>query len=89
MADNDTLTATVVQEKPIETDDPLSLFLYALWAPETKRQYPRRLEVFLDYLSLHYQKYIAIHQLVLLPQLVMRKYFVAADFFHFPCKFHR
>src|SRR5690349_13608797 len=27
-------------------------FIYALKAPETKRQYPKRLEVFLDYLKL-------------------------------------
>ena len=27
-------------------------FLYALKAPETKRQYPRRLKVFLDFLQL-------------------------------------
>jgi hypothetical protein len=30
----------------------LSAFLYALKAPETKRQYPRRLKVFLDFLKL-------------------------------------
>lgn len=35
-----------------EEQDPLSLFLYALKAPESKRQYPRRLKVFLDYLHL-------------------------------------
>jgi hypothetical protein len=33
-------------------EDPLSVFLYALKAPETKRQYPRRLKVFLDFLKL-------------------------------------
>jgi integrase len=32
--------------------DPLSMFLYALKAPETKRQYPRRFKVFLDFLKL-------------------------------------
>lgn len=32
--------------------DPLSVFLYALKAPESRRQYPRRLKVFLDYLKL-------------------------------------
>jgi hypothetical protein len=31
---------------------PLSVFLYALKAPETKRQYPRRLKVLLDFLKL-------------------------------------
>ncbi|HEX5978730.1 MAG TPA: hypothetical protein VFY68_15720 [Nitrososphaeraceae archaeon] len=32
--------------------DPLSIFLYALKAPESKRQYPRRFKMFLDYLNL-------------------------------------
>jgi hypothetical protein len=32
--------------------DPLSIFLYALRAPETRRQYPRRLKVFLDHIGL-------------------------------------
>ena len=40
------------QESDDEATDPLSNFLYALRAPETKRQYPRRLKVFLDYLGL-------------------------------------
>jgi hypothetical protein len=35
-----------------DEDHPLSVFLYALKAPETKRQYPRRLKVFLDFLKL-------------------------------------
>lgn len=35
-----------------QVEDPISVFLYALKAPETKRQYPRRLKVFLDYLKL-------------------------------------
>jgi integrase len=35
-----------------EQQDPLSMFLYALKAPETKRQYPRRFKVFLDFLKL-------------------------------------
>lgn len=30
----------------------MSIFLYVLKAPETRRQYPRRLNVFLDYLKL-------------------------------------
>ena len=33
-------------------DDPLQNFLYALKAPDSKRQYPRRFEYFLDYLEL-------------------------------------
>jgi hypothetical protein len=32
-------------------ENPLQMFLYALRAPESKRQYPRRLKVFLDYLA--------------------------------------
>jgi hypothetical protein len=43
-------TTTIITTKYQE--DPLSVFLYALKAPETKRQYPRRLKVFLDYLKL-------------------------------------
>ena len=34
------------------TNDPLQNFLYALKAPDSKRQYPRRLEYFFDYLGL-------------------------------------
>jgi integrase len=36
-----------------EQQDPLSVFIYALEAPETKRQYPRRFKVFLDFLKIH------------------------------------
>jgi hypothetical protein len=35
-----------------EYQDPMTVFLYALKAPETKRQWPRRLKVFLDFLKL-------------------------------------
>lgn len=35
----------------IREENPLEIFLYALRAPESKRQYPRRLKVFLDYLQ--------------------------------------
>ena len=35
-----------------EEDNPMSLFLYALKAPETRRQYPKRLKVFMDYVKL-------------------------------------
>jgi integrase len=38
--------------EPIMMDSPYFRFMYALKAPETKRQYPKRLEVFLDYLQL-------------------------------------
>jgi hypothetical protein len=30
----------------------MDVFLYALKAPESKRQYPRRFKMFLDYLNL-------------------------------------
>jgi hypothetical protein len=33
-------------------EDPLSIFLYALKAPESKRQYPKILKVFLDYIQM-------------------------------------
>jgi integrase len=33
--------------------DPMANFLYALKAPESKRQYPRRLKMFFDYLGLN------------------------------------
>ena len=35
-----------------EENSPIDNFLYALKAPETKRQYPRRLKVFLDFLQI-------------------------------------
>lgn len=33
-------------------DNPISAFLYALKAPESRRQYPRRLKVLFDFLGL-------------------------------------
>ena len=44
---------------------PLTNFLFALKAPETKRQYPKRLEVFLDFLNLEgtlENKVLVFHQ---------------------------
>jgi hypothetical protein len=35
-----------------QDSDPLVLFKYALRAPETKRQWPRRLKIFLDFLRM-------------------------------------
>ncbi len=35
-----------------EYDDPLQQFTFDLRAPETKRQYPRRLKVFMDFVEL-------------------------------------
>jgi hypothetical protein len=32
--------------------DPMAVFLYAVKSPESKRQYPRRFEMFLDFLGL-------------------------------------
>jgi len=32
--------------------DPCNRFLYALKAPETKRQYPKRIEVFLNFIGI-------------------------------------
>ncbi len=36
-------------EEDYDYDDPLQHFSYALRAPETKRQYPKRLETFMDF----------------------------------------
>jgi len=44
--------SVAIAQKEQEEEDPLSVFLYALKAPESKRQYPKRLKVFLDYLQL-------------------------------------
>jgi hypothetical protein len=35
---------------PIATD-PMAVFLYAVKSPESKRQYPRRFKMFLDFLG--------------------------------------
>ena len=34
-----------------DQENPLAMFMYALKAPESKRQYPKRLKVFLDFLT--------------------------------------
>ena len=36
----------------LEQENPLAMFMYALKAPESKRQYPKRLKVFLDFSTL-------------------------------------
>ena len=36
----------------MEMENPLALFMYALRAPETRRQWPRRLKTFLDFLEM-------------------------------------
>lgn len=35
----------------MDQENPLQMFMYALKAPESKRQYPKRLKVFLDFLT--------------------------------------
>src|SRR5687768_16468332 len=35
----------------LNLENPLAMFMYALKAPESKRQYPKRLKVFLDFLT--------------------------------------
>jgi hypothetical protein len=35
----------------LDQENPLQMFMYALKAPESKRQYPKRLKVFLDFLT--------------------------------------
>ena len=35
----------------LDPENPLAMFMYALKAPESKRQYPKRLKVFLDFLT--------------------------------------
>jgi hypothetical protein len=46
------LAAQLEREELNHEEDPLSVFLYALKAPETKRQYPRRAKIFFDFLKL-------------------------------------
>ena len=40
---------TVTEE---QQQDPMAVFIYALKAPETRRQWPRRLKVFFDFVKL-------------------------------------
>ncbi len=42
----------ILYTKADDLDDPLLQFTYALKARETKRQYPRRLKVFMDFIGL-------------------------------------
>lgn len=42
----------MVTDEARPTKDPLLAFSYALRAPESRRQYPRRFRLFLDYLGL-------------------------------------
>jgi hypothetical protein len=34
----------------LDQENPLEMFMYALKAPESKRQYPKRLKVFFEFL---------------------------------------
>ena len=45
------MNSTSMSNLTLDGDNPLQMFLYALRASESKRQYPRRLKVFLDYLT--------------------------------------
>lgn len=39
-------------QSQMEMENPLALFMYALRGPETRRQWPRRLIIFLDFLEM-------------------------------------
>jgi hypothetical protein len=41
-----------LQHQELQTSDPMTKFMYALKAKESKRQYPRRFKMFLDFLGL-------------------------------------
>jgi hypothetical protein len=41
-----------ISQQELETYDPMEVFTYALKAPESRRQYPRRFKPFLDFLKL-------------------------------------
>ncbi|MGA7541677.1 MAG: hypothetical protein WBW34_01315 [Nitrososphaeraceae archaeon] len=52
-------TLTLIQQEKekqlqdqMEMENPLALFMYALRTPETRRQWPRRLKTFLDFLEM-------------------------------------
>jgi integrase len=47
-----TVESTSVPVPATTHDNPMAVFMYALRAPESQRQYPRRFKVFLDYLGL-------------------------------------
>ena len=55
---NDSLISktNLVSTTTIEEYSPYLRFSYALNAPESKRQYPKRFKVFLDYLDLDIRK---------------------------------
>ena len=51
----------IVSTSTIEEFSPYLRFSYALNAPESKRQYPKRFKVFLDYLDLDLGKSLQGH----------------------------
>jgi hypothetical protein len=44
-------TTTAYEQQKLKKN-PMTVFMYALKAPESRRQYPRRFKIFLDYLGL-------------------------------------
>ena len=50
MEDSQALQPCQAQKE--DYDDPLQHFTYALRAPETRRQYPKRLKMFMDFLQI-------------------------------------
>ncbi|HEY7569967.1 MAG TPA: hypothetical protein VH796_01235, partial [Nitrososphaeraceae archaeon] len=45
------MTLVVHNTSILDQENPLAMFMYAQKAPESKRQYPKRLKVFLDFLT--------------------------------------
>jgi hypothetical protein len=45
-----TTTTATIYEQDQKHKNPMTVFTYALKAPESRRQYPRRLKIFLDHL---------------------------------------
>ena len=41
----------------LDQENPLEMFMYALKAPESKRQYPKRLKVFFDFLTFNNEEF--------------------------------
>jgi hypothetical protein len=48
----DKLSSTTTAYEQQKLKNPMTVFMYALKAPESRRQYPRRFKIFLDYLGL-------------------------------------
>jgi hypothetical protein len=52
IGNKEVLVEQLKERETAEEEDPLTVFMYALKAPETRRQYPRRAKVFFDFLKL-------------------------------------